>query len=139
MLPHAHAAQAAVLVAGSTAYIALLHNWFFKPYPSVHIEHDVAKREAKVNFTTLTATPCATETTVHHGLPCLEKQYTLLPVTSHAVAGEPMFRVLGVSSPNTFEEDCEACKVSTEISYRNEIGFTVRKNIPWTHSMTHVI
>jgi hypothetical protein len=136
MLPHAVAAAAA---GGSIAYLELLRQWFFKSHPSVQIEHNETKQEANINFTTLTVIPCVTKSTVHHGLPCLEKQYTLLPVTGHAVAGEPMFRVLGVSSLNTFEEDCEACKVSTEISYKNEFGVTVKRQIPWTHSVSRTI
>lgn len=129
-------ATAVAVAGGSIAYLALLRHWFFKQHPSIQIEHSEIKQEAKVKFTTITTIPCVTEKTVHHGLPCLQDKYTLLPVTSHAVADEPMFRVLGVTSLSNFEEKCEACRVHTEITYKNEFGVLTTKRIPWTHSVS---
>jgi hypothetical protein len=134
MFPHAVAAASI----GSVAYLGLLHHWFFNPRPSIQIKHNETGQEATVKFTTLTAVPCVTEKTVHHGLPCLQEKYTLLPVTGHAVVGEAMFRVLGVTSLGNFEKACDACSVHTEVTYKNEFGVLVRENIPWTHSVSVV-
>ena len=134
MLPHAVAAASI----GSVAYLGLLHHWFFKPRPSVQIEHNETKHEATVKFTTLTAVPCVTEKTVHHGLPCLQDNYTLVPVTDKAVAEEPMFRVLSVNSLNEFEKACETCRTHTEITYKNELGVLFTEKIPWAHSVSVV-
>ena len=130
-----NAAGVAAICVGSLAYLELLRNWFFKPHPSILIEHDATKREANIKFVTLTSTPCVTQTTKHHGVQCLQEKHELLPVTSHAVAGEPIFRAINVGSLREFEEACDACQVYTEISYKNEYGRAVNKKVPWTHSM----